>query len=145
MGKFLQGKYTPKFPQKYKGNVTEIIYRSSWERRFCKYFDLNANVLEWSSEEIVIPYRSPIDGKVHRYFPDFYVKMVDKDGKIQKYIFEIKPKKKTSEPKTPKRKTRGYFNEVFEYVRNTAKWDSAKEFCKQKNLTFKILTEDHLP
>lgn len=141
---FLQGKYRPINPQKYKGDVTNIIYRSSWERKFLQYCDMNENILEYSSEEIALPYRSPIDNKIHRYFPDFYIKVKESSGKIKKYIIEIKPKKQTIEPQVKKRKTKSYIYEVYEYAKNQAKWKAAEEFCKDRLWEFKVLTEDDL-
>lgn len=139
-----KGKYQPSFPEKYKGDPTNIIYRSLWERKFMVYCDKNENVLEWGSEEIALPYRSPVDGRMHRYFPDFYIKVKESNGNIKKYLIEVKPKKQTVKPKTPKRQTKGYIREVYEYAKNMAKWESAKEFCKDRNWEFKILTEDEL-
>lgn len=139
-----KGKYSPSFPKKYKGNPTNIIYRSLWERKFMVYCDTNENILEWGSEEIALPYRSPIDGRVHRYFPDFYIKVKESAGEIKKYLIEIKPKKQTIEPKIPKKKTKGYIYEVVEYAKNQAKWKAAKEFCEDRLWEFKILTEDEL-
>ncbi len=139
-----KGKYQPSFPKKYRGDVTNIIYRSLWERRFMKYCDTNENILEWGSEEISLPYVSPIDGKVHRYFPDFYIKVKESNGQIKKYIIEIKPKKQTIEPKKQVKKTKGYIYEVVEYARNQAKWKAAKEFCEDRQWNFKIITEDEL-
>jgi len=139
-----KGKYQPSYPKKYKGDPTNIIYRSLWERRFMSYCDLNENILEWGSEELALPYRSPIDGKIHRYFPDFYIKVKENNGSIQKYIIEIKPKKQTIEPKVQKRKTKGYIFEVTEWARNQAKWKVAEEFCEDRRWKFKILTEEDL-
>lgn len=141
---FLQGRYKPSNPQKYKGDVRNIIYRSSFERKFLYYCDMNENILEYSSEEIVIPYRSPLDNKIHRYFPDFYIKQKDNNGIIKKYIIEIKPYKQTIEPVVRKRKTKSYLYEVFEYTKNQAKWDAAKEWCLDHGYEFKILTEKEL-
>jgi|TARA_B100002019_G_C20996037_1_gene462948 hypothetical protein len=138
-----KGKYKPSYPQKYKGDPTNVIYRSLWERKFMVYCDKNENVLEWSSEEIALPYKSPLDNRIHRYFPDFYIK-VKEGNKIQKYLVEIKPKRQVSEPKVPKRKTKGYIYEVKEYVKNQAKWKSAQEFCEDRQWKFKIMTEDDL-
>ena len=138
-----KGKYQPSYPRKYRGNPTNIIYRSLWERKFMVYCDKNENVLEWSSEEIALPYKSPLDNRIHRYFPDFYIK-VKEGNKIQKYLVEIKPKRQVSEPKVPKRKTKGYIYEVKEYVKNQAKWKSAQEFCEDRQWKFKIMTEDDL-
>jgi hypothetical protein len=139
-----KGKYSPKFPKKYKGDPTNIVYRSLWERTFMKYCDTNENILEWFSEEIAVPYRSPIDNKIHRYFPDFYIKVKESNGQIKKYIIEIKPKKQTIEPQVQKRKTKGYIYEVYEYAKNQAKWKAAEEFCKDRGYEFKVLTEDDL-
>ena len=139
-----KGKYQLKNPSKYKGNPTLVIYRSLWERSYMKKLDLNENILEWSSEEIALPYKSPLDDRIHKYYPDFYVKERLSDGTIKKYIVEIKPKKQTVEPKVPKRKTKGYLYEVMEYVKNQATWKAAEEFCKDRQWEFKVLTEDHL-
>ena len=139
-----KGRYSPSYPRKYKGNPSNIIYRSLWERKFMVYCDLNENILEWGSEEIVIPYRSPIDNRVHRYFPDFYVKLKETTGKTKKYIIEVKPKKQTKPPSKPKRQTKGYLREVYEYARNQAKWEAAVDYCKDRLYEFKIMTEDEL-
>ena len=139
-----KGKYRPTRPYKYKGDPTKIIYRSLWERKFMQYCDSTTNVLEWGSEEIALPYRSPIDNKVHRYFPDFYIKVKENTGQIKRYIIEIKPKKQTLAPKVQKKKTKGYVYEVYEYARNQAKWKAAEEFCKDRRWEFKVLTENEL-
>ena len=139
-----KGKYRPSYPQKYKGDPTNIIYRSLWERKFMVYCDTRDNILEWGSEEIALPYRSPLDNKIHRYFPDFYIKVKESNGEIKKYLIEVKPKKQTIEPKVQKRKTKGYIYEVVEYAKNQAKWKAAKEFCEDRQWQFKIITEDEL-
>jgi hypothetical protein len=139
-----KGKYQPTNPKKYKGDSKNITYRSLWERTFMKYCDTNENILEWFSEEIAVPYRSPIDNKIHRYFPDFYIKVKESNGSIKKYIIEIKPKKQTVEPQVQKRKTKGYIYEVYEYAKNQAKWKAAEEWCADRGYEFKILTEDDL-
>ena len=138
------GIYKPINPKKYRGNPTRVIYRSLWERKFMVFCDNNPSILEWGSEEVIIPYRSPLDGKSHRYYPDFYIKVREKSGKISKYIVEIKPKKQCVEPKVQKRKTKGYIYEVCEYAKNQAKWKAAREFCEDRQWEFKILTEDEL-
>ena len=139
-----KGRYSPSYPRKYKGNPSNIIYRSLWERKFMVYCDLNENILEWGSEEIAIPYRSPIDNRVHRYFADFYVKLKETTGKIKKYIIEVKPKRQTKPPSRPKRQTKGYLREVYEYARNQAKWEAAVDYCKDRLYEFKVMTEDEL-
>ena len=139
-----KGKYKPENPQKYKGDPTNIIYRSLWERKFMLYCDKNLNILEWGSEEIALPYRSPLDNRVHRYFPDFYIKVKESNGQIKKYLVEIKPKKQTVEPKIKQRRTKQYIYEVTEWAKNQAKWKAAREFCEDRQWQFKIVTEDDL-
>ena len=139
-----KGKYYPSFPRKYKGDPTNIIYRSLWERKFMVYCDKNQNILEWASEEIAIPYRSPIDNRVHRYFPDFYMKVKETNGKVKNYVIEVKPAKQTKPPKKPKRQTKGYIREAYEYARNQEKWKMAKEFCADRQWEFKVVTEKEL-
>ncbi len=139
-----KGKYQPTFPRKYKGDPTNIIFRSLWEKKFMNYCDKNKNVIEWNSEEIAIPYRSPLDNRIHRYFPDFYMKVRESNGTIKNYIVEVKPLKQTAPPKKPKRQTRGYIREAYEYARNQAKWKVAREYCKDRQWEFKVVTEKEL-
>jgi hypothetical protein len=139
-----KGRFQPSYPKKYKGDPTNIIYRSLWERKFMVYCDLNENIIEWGSEELALPYRSPVDNRIHRYFPDFYIKVKESTGQVKKYIIEIKPQRQTIEPKVPKRKTKGYIYEVVEYAKNQAKWKAAKEWCLDRGYEFKILTENEL-
>ena len=139
-----KGKYQPSFPRKYKGDPTNIVFRSLWERKFMVYCDKNANVLEWASEEIAIPYVSPVDQISHRYFPDFYMKVKETDGAIKKYVIEVKPLKQCSPPKKPKRQTKGYIREAFEYAKNQAKWKEAREWCADRQWEFKVVTEKEL-
>ena len=139
-----KGKYKPSYPKKYKGDHTNIVYRSLWERKFMVYCDKNENILEWGSEEVVVPYHSPIDNRYHRYFPDFYIKVRESNGKIKKMIIEIKPFKQCVEPKVQKKKTKGYIFEVVEYAKNQAKWEAAKEWCLDRGYEFKVLTENEL-
>jgi len=139
-----KGRYQPNNPLKYKGNFRNIIYRSLWELKFMKYCDRNQNILEWGSEEIIVPYRSPIDNRYHRYFPDFYIKVRESTGKIKKYIIEVKPQKQCIEPKVQKKKTRSYVYQVCEYAKNQAKWKAAEEYCMDRGLEFKVLTENEL-
>ena len=139
-----RGKYYPSFPRKYKGDPTNIIYWSLWERKFMVYCDKNAKILEWGSEEIALPYISPHDSRVHRYFPDFYIKVQENTGKIKRYLIEVKPLKQTTKPKKPKRQTKGYIREAFEYARNQAKWKAAREYCADRMWEFKVITEKEL-
>ena len=138
------GKYRPVNHRKYKGDPRAVFYRSLWELKFMKWCDSHDHILEWGSEEIVVPYRSPLDGRVHRYFVDFYAKVRNKSGTAKKYLIEVKPKKQTVEPKIPQRKTKRYLTEVTTYITNQAKWEAAREWCADHGLEFIILTEDHL-
>lgn len=139
-----KGKYKPIYPQKYVGDPTGIIYRSLWERHFMKYCDTNKNILEWQSEEKYVVYRSPIDGKAHRYFPDFLIKVKEDNGSIKKYMIEIKPQKQTVPPAKPQRQTKSYLSEAYEYAKNQAKWQAAREWCADRGYEFKVLTENEL-
>jgi hypothetical protein len=139
-----RGRYNPKNPKKYKGDPKNIIYRSSWELKFMIYCDNNENILEWGSEEIFIPYVSPVDGKKHRYFPDFYIKTLNREGKIKKYLVEVKPLYQVVGPQVQQKRTKKYINEVMTYAVNQAKWKAAKEFCSDQLWEFIILTEKEL-
>lgn len=136
-----KGKYIPKNPSKYKGNISQIFFRSFLEFRFMKFLDNHPDILRWNSEEVIIPYKSPIDGRRRRYFPDFWIEKVDVDGKKEQVIVEIKPSNQTMEPKPKKRMTRQYLNEVTTWGVNSAKWEAAKAFCEKRNMKFMIVTE----
>lgn len=136
-----KGKFKPKNPEKYIGNPTNIIYRSSWELRLMRYFDSNPNIIQWGSEEIYIPYISPLDKKIHRYFPDFVVKMKVKDGTINTTMIEVKPYNQTKEPVRQENHPRRYLKEVYTWGVNQAKWKAAAEFCRDRRWDFKIMTE----
>ena len=139
------GKYYPRYPKKYKGDPTNIVYRSLWERKFMNYCDLTESVSEWQSEEFWIPYRSPIDNRTHRYFPDFYIKYKDSSGKRRSVVIEVKPKSQTKmPPQNPKKRTKSWAYSVRTYAVNQAKWKAAREFCKDRNIEFKIMTEHEL-
>jgi len=138
------GKFTPKNPQKYVGDYTKITYRSSWEARVMTWLDKEPNVISWASEELAIPYISPVDGKRHRYFPDFIVKVKNKDGKVSTMMIEVKPQKQSVEPTKRSRVTKQYITEVMTYGINQAKWKAAQEYCLDKGWQFKVLTEKEL-
>ena len=137
--RYKQGKYNPRRPSKYKGDIRKVFYRSGWELKFMLWCDTTTSVTEWGSEEIIIPYTSHVDGKRHRYYPDFYVKV---NGK--KYVVEVKPSKQTKEPKTQKRHTKRYITEVITWSVNKAKWHAATEFCKDYGMEFMLITEKEL-
>ena len=139
-----KGKYKVRAPYKYKGNPTKVVYRSSWELKFMNYCDTNTNILEWGSEEMYVWYKSPVDNKPHRYFPDFYIKARESNGQIKKYIIEVKPQRQTKPPAKPKRQTRGYLREAYEYAKNQAKWKAANEWCLDRGFEVTVLTEKDL-
>lgn len=137
-------KYIPKNPEKYVGNPTNIIMRSSWETKFALWCDMNSSVLKWNSEETIIPYISPIDNKPHRYFVDFKIRIKDRNGNIKDYLVEIKPYKQTIPPVPGQRKTQKFLTEVQTWGVNDAKWKAARAYAQQRGLEFIILTENEL-
>lgn len=141
---FRQGRFTPKNPEKYNGDVSNIVYRSSWELSTCRFLDNNPNILEWASEEISIPYIKPTDGKIHRYFPDYWVKYRNKSGQIIQELWEVKPENQTKQPTTRgKRKTQQVYESVT-YAVNLAKWNAATLFCNKYGMKFRIVSETNL-
>mgnify|MGYP003329540584 CR=1 FL=1 len=139
-----KGKFQPRNPSKYLGDPTNIIYRSRWELKFMVWLDTHSNVVQWGSEELVIPYRSPIDNRIHRYFPDFIVKKKTPDGRVETVVVEIKPKKETKPPKNPGKKTRKYITEVMTYAKNISKWEAANEYAADRGWNFQVWDEDFL-
>ena len=139
-----KGKYKPKNPQKYKGDSTKIIYRSLWERKFMKFCDEKTNILQWGSEEVIVPYRSPIDSRLHRYYVDFIITSINKQGLKETLLIEVKPKKQCKPPVKKSRITRRYISEVKTWGINSAKWKAATEYAENRGWKFIILTEDDL-
>jgi hypothetical protein len=142
--KTYKGRFRVANAAKYKGDITNIVYRSLWELKFMKWCDTSISVVEWGSETVIVPYLSPIDNKVHRYFVDFYIKVRTKTNTIEKYLIEIKPEKFTKPPDIPKKQTKRFIDEVFQYGVNDAKWKAAFEFCQDRNMKFMIITEKDL-
>ena len=138
------GRFKPTNPHKYVGDYQNIIYRSSWECRVMNWLDKNPDIISWASEELTIPYKSPVDGRFHRYFPDFLVKVKTRDGSTKTMMLEVKPKYQTEAPAPQQRKTKKYINEVVTWGVNQAKWKAANEYCLDRGWEFKILTEEHL-
>jgi hypothetical protein len=132
------GKYIPKYPEKYVGDVQNIEFRSKWEIRFMEFCDANMNILKWGSEEIYIPYVKPTTKKVHRYYPDFFIMYKNSKGQIVKEIIEIKPKKEVALTKKS-----SLYDKVAIAI-NMAKWEAAKQFCTAHGMSFRVLTEDSL-
>ena len=139
-----KGKFQPKNLQKYNGDPTKIIYRSLWERKFMKFCDDKKNIIQWSSEEVIVPYRSPIDNRMHRYYVDFLVTSINRNGIKETLLIEVKPKRQCKPPKKKSRVTRRYINEVKTWGINSAKWEAATEYAENKGWKFIILTEDDL-
>jgi hypothetical protein len=143
VAKYVQGFYNPINPEKYIGNIKEIVYRSSWELRAFKWADLTDNILEWSSEPFPIRYFDYSTNKTRRYFPDLYLKIKTKEG-IKRFIVEIKPEKQTKPPKQGRKKTKTFIQESLTYEKNVSKWSQAEKFCKDNDMTFMVISEKEL-
>jgi hypothetical protein len=139
--KYRQGIFVPINKEKFLGN--KAIYRSGLELKFMRFCDNNPNVIKWGSENVVIPYISPLDGRAHRYFVDNFV-VIKEDSCVKKYLIEIKPSKQTLPPTTKYKKKDHLIYEQTMYLKNQAKWQAAAEFCKKKGLEFLIITEKEL-
>jgi hypothetical protein len=143
---FAQGRFVPKNPQKYAGDATNIMFRSSWEIAMMKFLDSSQAVIKWGSEELVIPYLKPVIDPVTgrpgfkpaRYFPDFVVVYQDKDGNIQKEVLEVKPLKETLAEKAKSDRDK------MALAVNIAKWKAAEVFCRQNGMKFRVITEQSL-
>lgn len=143
--KYIQNYFRPINPQKYVGDLNDIVYRSSYELKAFHWCDKTPEILEWSSETIIIKYFDPTTNKVRRYFPDLYIKLQEKTGDLKRYIIEIKPKRQTLPPKpSSRKKARTYLNEMNTYQKNLAKWTAAEKFCSDNGLEFIKITENEL-
>lgn len=146
--RFRQGYFRPMNPSKYIGDPTKIIFRSSWEQRFCKYCDDTPEVLYWSSEPVAIPYISPVDGREHSYFVDFYMKL-QKSEEVIEYLVEIKPSKALNPPVmkeglTTIKRLHAYNQAAKDWLVNKAKFAAAQEFARINNKHFIVVTEEFL-
>lgn len=144
MVRYYQGLYKVKNPEKYIGDPTNVIYRSSWELKFMNWCDNTNSVIKWQSEETVVPYRCATDDKWHRYFLDFRIQVKNKDSVLKTYLVEIKPDAQTKPPKYPGRQTKRYLTESMTFMKNQSKWDAAKRYAMDRGWEFIILTEHHL-
>lgn len=135
-----KGRYTIKNPDKYAGDAKKVIYRSLWERNAFRWCENNPKVKLWNSEEVVVPYVSSVDKKLHRYYVDLLIQMDNK----KTYLIEIKPKKETQPPKPRSRKTKKFINEQLTYIKNNDKWEAADQFAKHKGWKFQVWTEETL-
>lgn len=140
MSRYYQGRFTPVNPLKYAGNVNDIVYRSNWERQMMVKFDTEPSVVLWNSEGVVVPYRSPVDGRLHRYFVDFLIRVQDRKGIQRTYLLEVKPHAQTV-LRAPRKQTRKFLAEVATYAINQAKWSAATAFCEEQGWTFQVITE----
>ena len=138
------GKYKVNNKAKYVADLQEVIYRSSWELKYMKYLDRQPNVLEWASENVIIPYYNPVEKKTRRYFVDFYVKIQNPEGLIKKYIIEVKPASQCRPPKQRKRISTKYKNDLKRFIMNQSKWKAARKWAEKRGMEFVILTEKEL-
>lgn len=136
-----KGYYTPRHPKKYVGDLNNIVFRSSWEKSFMVFLDNNPNIQNWGSEIFSIPYRKPTTGRIHKYYPDFWVRYVKKDGTTIQEIIEVKPHKETHQPTTKGKKKKTQLYEAITWSINKSKWQAAELFCKKNGLTFRLVTE----
>lgn len=136
-------KFFPKHPEKYSGNINDIISRSSWEQKFMIWCDTNSNVVFWSSEETIIPYRCGTDNKIHRYYLDFQIQVKTNSG-LKTYLVEIKPYKERFPPEYKGRQTKRYIQESMTYIKNQSKWETATKYAKDRGYEFIILSETEL-
>jgi len=139
-----RGKFRPRNPRKYVGDPTKITYRSGLELKVMNYLDQHPDVISWGSETVVIPYRSPIDNRFHRYFMDFIVHARQADGTIATTLIEVKPKSQTAPPVKKSRVTRRFLTEVKTWGVNQAKWNAAGEYCRARGWNFQIMTEKEI-
>ena len=140
-----KGKFYPINRDKYKGDINKIVYRSNLERYYMNYFDQNDSIIQWNSEEYIIPYTSALDDHkvIHRYYMDMWLKIKTKSGKLQEVLVEVKPDVETRQPKPPKngKMTNSYRLKITDWIRNDAKWKATKEYCKKNNMLFIKATE----
>ena len=141
---FHKRKFVPVFPEKYSGDPTNIIMRSSWETKFASWCDKNPSIVKWHSEETVVPYRCQTDNKIHRYFIDFKILVKSTSGEIKTYLVEVKPASQCQPPKFPGRRTQRYLTESMTFIKNQSKWKAATEYCKDRGWEFKVITEKEL-
>lgn len=137
-----QGTYTPKHPEKYIGDLSKLIYKSSWELTCFRFFDNNLNVIRWGYEPLAIPYLKPTDNRVHKYHPDFFVEYIDRNNEVIREVIEVKPKNQATMSTAKRHKTR--LQENLTYAINVAKWTAAKRWCEERNIGFRVVVEDEI-
>jgi hypothetical protein len=147
-GIYKSGLYEPINPEKYVGDTHNIIFRSSWEFRFCKYCDTNENILKWSSEPLQISYYNPLDKKDHIYNVDFYIKVLKENGEEAEWIIEIKPEAQHKKPvlTSPETlpKVKAYNRNMQIWITNQSKFKAAREWAAKRNYSFGVVDENFL-
>lgn len=149
LDKWYGGDFTPQNPDKYVGDVSDIVFRSKWEYKFCYYCDIEERIKQWSSEHIKIPYDAMVKGEYisKTYAPDFWIQVENTKGELEEYLIEVKPEKQTKEPEEPKKQTlksiQNYEYRLREYVQNLNKWEAAVKYCEKRGMTFYLLTEKY--
>jgi hypothetical protein len=145
-GKWQQGKFHPRNPEKYLGDLEKIVFRSSWELEAFRFLDRNPNILHWISEGIPIPYLKPVPPSVNArgfvetvYYPDLFVVYRNKEGEIVKEMVEIKPLKQTRTSRARNQSTK--LQENYTYAINKSKWEAAKIWCAKRGIKFSLATE----
>ena len=140
-----KGNYKLINPSKYIGDPTSINWKSLWERKVCRYLDLNENIIRWGYEPVKIPYFSHVHKKIKKYIPDFIVETKRKDGSIETTVLEVKPLSQSVKPQMGKKQSKkSFLRETIQYEVNQAKWKQAKRFCDQQGWLFKVVTEKDL-
>lgn len=139
--KYHQGIFKPQNPQKYKGDISNIVWRSSWELKFLRWCDKNPAVIQYASEELIIPYWSQADNKFRRYFTDFVVQFRHQDGGVRTMIVEIKPASQMIKPVRGRKREKTFLKEVYDYQVNQDKWGAAIAFAKKNGMEFIVLNE----
>lgn len=137
-------RWYPRNPEKYVGDLSNIVMRSSWERKFFNWCDLNPSIIKYASEEIAIPYICATDGRRHLYYVDAFIMIRTAEGKIAKLLVEIKPEAQTVAPKFPGKQTRRFLTEMTTYMKNQSKWEAAKKWANDRGMDFIVITERHL-
>ena len=139
-----KGRFKPKNRSKYKGDASNIVYRSAWELRLMRYFDQHPDILHWGSEVLVIPYEDPVSGRIRRYFTDFWIQKRNPDNSINTFVIEVKPYKETLPPSKNQKNTKRYITECATYETNCAKWSAAERYCNERGYRFVIMTENEI-
>ena len=125
------------------GDITKIVFRSSWEFKFFKWCDNSSSILRFSSEPVSIPYMCPVDKRIHQYYIDCWIERVDEEGKVSRWLIEIKPERETIIPPMPKKQSAtalaNHISQVKRVMKNLAKFQAARNFALKQNMKFAVL------